>query len=115
MQEHTVAGERILSRKPFFELARQIARSHHEDWDGGGYPDGVQGGAIPQAARIVRVADVYDALVSRRVYKPAWSPNEAADAIGAGEAEQFDPEVVGAFRRLFGAGAFEPSIAESDR
>ncbi len=115
MQEHTVAGERILSKKPFFDLARQIARSHHEDWNGDGYPDGKRGAGIPQAARIVRVADVYDALVSRRVYKPAWSPNEAAEAIAAGEAAQFDPEVVGAFRRLFQGGAFDPSGMSADR
>ena len=71
VQEHTLAGERMFPDKPTFALARQIARSHHENWDGSGYPDGLRGEAIPQAARIVHVADVFDALVSARPYKDA--------------------------------------------
>ncbi len=70
MQTHTVAGERMLAARPFFERARRIARSHHENWDGSGYPDGLPSHRIPLEARIVHVVDVYDALISPRIYKP---------------------------------------------
>lgn len=100
IQEHTVAGERILSRKPFFEIARQIARSHHENWDGSGYPDGLKGDATPEAARIVHLADVYDALVSERVYKPAWTTEKALEAIRGASGKLFEPRTVDAFTRL---------------
>lgn len=100
MQEHTVVGEHILSLKPFFGSSREIARSHHENWDGSGYPDRRDGGDIPLAARIVHVADVYDALTHARVYKPAWSLERAAAEIIAGDGTSFDPEVVRAFRSL---------------
>src|SRR5439155_9416466 len=78
MRAHTVAGERILSRASFFDIARSITRSHHEDWDGAGYPDGLSGTQIPLAARLVRVADVFDALTTIRPYKHAWPVAEAA-------------------------------------
>ncbi len=97
MQRHAAEGERILSETPFFEVARQIARSHHENWDGSGYPDGILGDAIPMAARIVHVADVFDALMSKRVYKPAWSQNDAARVIMEERERMFDPRVVDAF------------------
>ncbi len=110
MRRHTIAGEHILSRRPFFELARQIARSHHENWDGSGYPDGLKGPQIPLAARIVRLADVYDALISERPYKPAWEPARAAEAIRQGRGTLFDPAVVDAFQRLFEAGRLDPGL-----
>lgn len=106
MKLHAVGGERILSRKPFFETARQIARSHHENWDGSGYPDGLSGSEIPMAARIVHLADVYDALTSQRVYKPSWTPEEAMRAIDEGSGRLFDPEVVRAFKSLVESGKF---------
>lgn len=106
IESHTVAGERILSSKPFFELAREIARSHHENWNGTGYPDGLKGEAIPLVARIVRVVDVYDALLSPRVYKPAWTRENAADAIRKGRAELFDPAIVAQFERIWDSRAF---------
>jgi putative two-component system response regulator len=108
MRRHTIAGEHILSRRPFFELARQIARSHHENWDGSGYPDGLKGPQIPLAARIVRLADVYNAMISERPYKPAWEPARAAEAIRQGSGTLFDPAVVDAFQRLFEAGRLDP-------
>ncbi|HWB19331.1 MAG TPA: HD domain-containing phosphohydrolase, partial [Phycisphaerales bacterium] len=101
MRQHTTAGERILSREPFFDVARDIARSHHENYDGSGYPDGISGNAIPLSARIVRVADVYDALTSVRPYKHAWSREKAAEEIHDGVDIQFDPQVVAAFLKLF--------------
>jgi len=101
MRSHTIAGERILSREPFFGLARSIARSHHENWDGSGYPDGLKGSSIPLEARVVRVADVYDALTSTRPYKIAWKPDAAAATIEKEQQRLFDPTVARAFMRLF--------------
>src|SRR5206468_11221206 len=81
MQGHTIAGEKIISARGFFDQARSIARSHHENFDGSGYPDRLSGDQIPLPARIVHVTDVYDALMSRRVYKEAWPPARAAEAL----------------------------------
>lgn len=106
MQQHAAEGERILSDKPFFDVARQIARSHHENWDGSGYPDGLAGDAIPLPARIVHVADVFDALMSKRVYKPAWTPEAAARAIREGSERMFDPKIVEAFDAVERRGGF---------
>ncbi len=110
MRAHTIAGERILSRTAFFDVARTIARSHHENWDGTGYPDGLRGGDIPLPARIVRVADVYDALTTARVYKPAWDRNRAADYIEGQRV--FDPDVLQAFLRIYHAGRLHPEAEE---
>lgn len=97
MQTHTLAGERILGESSYFATARQIARGHHENFDGSGYPDGLSGDAIPLAARIVRVADFFDAVTSRRVYKDAWPTDRAVDAVREAAGTLFDPEVAGAF------------------
>ena len=97
MREHTTAGERILSDKPFFSRARKIARSHHENFDGTGYPDKHGGDEIPIEARIVHVADVYDALTNPRVYKPAWPREKAMEFISASSGRMFDPQVTAAF------------------
>lgn len=113
MEVHTVAGERILSRKPFFDLARQIARHHHENWDGTGYPDRLAGDAIALPARIVRLADVFDALASQRVYKPPWPPAEAVQAINAGVGRLFDPQLVAAFQRLVDSGDWSAIRAQT--
>ncbi|HKQ47461.1 MAG TPA: HD domain-containing phosphohydrolase [Phycisphaerae bacterium] len=111
MMLHCITGERILSKKPFFETARQIARSHHENWDGSGYPDGLRGEAIPLPARIVHLADVFDALTSARVYKPPWPPDKAVTAITEGGGTQFDPSVVSAFKALVDTNRFNPAPA----
>jgi PAS domain S-box-containing protein len=111
MKLHCITGERILSRKPFFEIARQIARSHHENWDGSGYPDGLAGEAIPLSARIVHLADVFDALTSARIYKPSWPPEQAVAAILENAGKQFDPMVVGAFKSLVTAHRFTATAA----
>ncbi len=79
MERHTVDGEKILGGRPAFRLHRQIARWHHEKWDGTGYPDRLQGDRIPLPARIVAVADVYDALTTRRPYKDPWESATAAE------------------------------------
>jgi putative two-component system response regulator len=108
MERHTIFGEQILNRlarqqpeAAFFQMAAEIARWHHECVDGSGYPDGLCGEAIPLAARIVKVADVFDAVTSARVYKPSYSPLVARDEIIAGAGTQFDPLVVDAMLRIF--------------
>lgn len=100
MQSHTVVGERILGDKPFFATARRIARSHHENFDGSGYPDAIRGDQIPIEARIVHLADVYEALVSPRVYKGAWTQRHAAEFIIEASGQMFDPELVRIFTHL---------------
>jgi putative two-component system response regulator len=82
---------------PFLAIAKEIARHHHERWDGGGYPDRLAGEAIPLAARLMALADVFDALISRRVYKAPVSLDGARQMICAGRGTHFDPDVVDAF------------------
>lgn len=104
MQMHTeLGGEclaaigRQLGEDDFLELGYQVALAHHEQWDGSGYPHGLQGKQIPLSARIVALADVYDALTSDRPYRPALSHAEAREWIVSQYGTQFDPEVVEAF------------------
>ncbi len=97
VQQHTVAGEQMLPDNDRFALARQIARSHHENWDGSGYPDALAGDAIPLSARIVHVVDVYDALVSTRPYKAAWTDDQARQYLKDHRSTYFEAEVVEAF------------------
>ena len=99
MKAHTSMGHRILSATstPMFQMAAEIAQSHHEWWDGGGYPLGIRGTSIALSGRIVSVADVYDALCSERPYKRPWPPEEAARFVVSGSGVQFDPQVVAAF------------------
>jgi HD-GYP domain-containing protein (c-di-GMP phosphodiesterase class II) len=111
INEHPVAGERILGQNPFFAAARRIARAHHENWDGSGYPDGLSRYGISAEARIVHVADVFDALTSRRPYKAAWGQPEALRAIGEASGKAFDPEVVAALISLASRSALQPAIA----
>lgn len=104
MKTHTVHGEKILSETPFFSLSRQVARCHHEKFDGSGYPDGLSGYHIPLAARVTAVADVYDALVSKRVYKDAWSVERTYKLIIEEAGKHFDPMAVEAFEKIFNDG-----------
>jgi hypothetical protein len=97
VQLHTVWGERILGSTEGFELARRVARSHHENFDGTGYPDGLRGAQIPLVARIVRLADVYDALRSDRPYKPAWDLSRALAELDDHAGAMFDPELTKIF------------------
>jgi putative two-component system response regulator len=85
----------------FLHIAMDIAYSHHEKWDGSGYPDGLAGPAIPLPGRLMAVADVFDALISRRVYKPAMPIEQAADIIRTGKGKHFDPAIVDAFDAHF--------------
>ncbi|HET6327961.1 MAG TPA: HD domain-containing phosphohydrolase [Planctomycetaceae bacterium] len=104
MQLHVEVGaesireiERRLGTSNFLEMAREIANSHHERWDGTGYPAGLAGEQIPLAARIVAIADVYDALSARRVYKEAFPHSECVEIIRKEAGTQFDPELVRIF------------------
>ncbi|WP_372053234.1 two-component system response regulator (plasmid) [Tistrella mobilis] len=81
----------------FLRYAREIAHTHHEKWDGSGYPRGLAGDAIPLSGRLMAVADVYDALICRRIYKPAYSHATAVDIITQGRGTHFDPDIVDAF------------------
>ncbi len=83
-----------------FEIAKQIIYSHHEKWDGSGYPLGLTGDAIPIPARLMALADVYDALICRRVYKASLSHEQAIQIIVDGRGKHFDPDVVDAFLAL---------------
>ncbi|MEO8468224.1 MAG: HD domain-containing phosphohydrolase [Chloroflexota bacterium] len=100
IRQHPAWGEELLKGDEGFALARQIARWHHEDWDGRGYPDGLSGLAIPLAARIVRVVDVYDALMSERPYKPAWTLERTLDELKAMQGRGLDPALTDQFIRL---------------
>ena len=108
MKTHTTLGrcaiehaEKSLGTKvEFLSMAKEIAQSHQEKWDGSGYPQGLCGDAIPISARLMALADVYDALISRRVYKEGMSHEKAAAIILAGKSSHFDPDVVDAFVEL---------------
>lgn len=118
MHTHTTLGARLLygSRSPVLQLAGVIAESHHERWDGSGYPHGLAGPDIPLVGRIVAVADVYDALVHDRPYKPAWSIEQALTMIRGSAGTQFDPQVVEAFMEVCAPSASPPaplSLGES--
>ncbi len=102
VKTHATVGARILSGggSELLEVAERIARSHHERWDGTGYPDGLAGDAIPLSGRLVAVADVFDVLLHERPYKEEWSLADAAEEIRRGAGTQFDPQVVEAFDAL---------------
>ena len=104
MKTHTTAGKRIMEQAiltvkgdNYLKEARNMAAYHHERWDGKGYPEGIHGEVIPLSARIMAVADVFDALTSPRVYKPAFPLEKALSIIDEGKGSQFDPKVVEAF------------------
>ena len=102
MRTHPRIGHDILnkSKAPVFQLAAEVALHHHEKWDGSGYPDGLAGTKIPESARIVAVADVFDALSMKRPYKESWPIEQIVHNIDSGAGHHFDPEVVRTFRRI---------------
>ncbi|NBT92841.1 MAG: HD domain-containing protein [Betaproteobacteria bacterium] len=105
MQAHTLRGLAALQqaeaalpcKDPGLQVAKEVTLSHHEQWDGQGYPQGLQGATIPPAARIFALADAYDAMCNAKVYKPALSHEQAVAHIGEERGVQFDPDVVDAF------------------
>jgi putative two-component system response regulator len=96
MKSHTVIGAKILSgsKSSFLQMAATIALTHHEKWDGTGYPNGLKGEDIPMVGRITCICDVFDALISERPYKKPWSIEKAMDEIGASGGSHFDPVLV---------------------
>jgi response regulator RpfG family c-di-GMP phosphodiesterase len=102
MRTHTTIGSSILSgsKSALVQLAEEIAHSHHERWDGSGYPDGLAGNAIPLAARICAVCDVFDALLSPRPYKDAWPLAEVMRELALLRGNHLDPALVDAFLPL---------------
>ncbi|MFW5856348.1 MAG: PAS domain-containing protein [Planctomycetota bacterium] len=100
MKTHATLGWQILEGRPTLEMAAEIAKSHHERWDGTGYPEGLAGESIPFSARIAAIADVYDALRSDRPYKQAWTHERAAEVIREGAGTHFDPKLVEIFNQL---------------
>jgi hypothetical protein len=97
MRQHPILGAQILAQVPALESARPIVLAHHERYDGTGYPRGLRGSEIPIAAQIVSVADAFDAMISPRPYRPAFSVENAARELRAGSGTQFNPAVVEAF------------------
>ena len=102
MRRHPEIGVEIIGEHPsgVLQLAREIALAHHEKWDGSGYPRGLAGEAIPLSARIVAIADVFDALTTRRPYKEPWPVQEAMNHIAAQAGKHFDPALVALFAPL---------------
>jgi putative two-component system response regulator len=102
MRTHCRIGYEILSgdNEPVFQLAAEIALRHHEKWDGTGYPDGLAGEAIPESARIVAVADAFDALTMNRPYKAAWPAEQALESLRLDKGQHFDPAVVEVFENI---------------
>ncbi|WP_254058407.1 HD domain-containing phosphohydrolase [Dyella sp. S184] len=97
MREHPQIGYELLQRVDFLHGAGDIPHSHHERWDGTGYPQGLRGEAIPLAARIFSIVDVWDALISARIYKPAWPEVEVIDYLRNAAGSQLDPNLVALF------------------
>ncbi len=108
MKTHTTLGrdaiqaaeDQLGMKVDFLKMAKEIAQSHQEKWDGSGYPEGLKGESIPLAARLMALADVYDALISRRVYKEGMSHEEAVALIREGSGKHFDPDLVSAFLEI---------------
>ncbi|MBF0319016.1 MAG: two-component system response regulator [Nitrospirae bacterium] len=102
MKEHCAIGDMIIGRhdSELLEMARVIALTHHEMWDGSGYPNGTAGQDIPIEGRIIAIADVFDALTSKRPYKEAWPVEEAVDLIENTKGQHFDPALVEAFANV---------------
>jgi len=108
MKRHTTLGrdaimsaeESLELKLPFLAVAKEIAYSHQEKWDGSGYPEGLSGDDIPLSARIMAIADVYDALISRRIYKTAMPHEKAVSIIAEGKGSHFDPDMVDAFLEI---------------
>jgi HD-GYP domain-containing protein (c-di-GMP phosphodiesterase class II) len=97
MRQHPMYAYRLLNNIPYLRAAMDIPYSHHESWDGSGYPRGLKGEEIPLAARIFAVVDVWDALLSERPYRPAWPNDDVRRYLRSQSRKQFDPRIVDLF------------------
>lgn len=115
VKSHTEIGARLLSGSshPLLQMAEEIARTHHEQWDGSGYLQGLHAADIPLVSRIVAVADVFDALTHTRAYKHSWPLHEALDELRRQRGTQFDPAVVDALLRIIERGELQVDDSES--
>jgi len=102
MKTHSTVGYKILSKSaaPLLQMAATIAYCHHEKWDGSGYPRGLAGEDIPDMARIVAIADVFDALTTKRPYKEVWPLDQVMQTLQASSGSHFEPQLVGHFVRI---------------
>ena len=114
IQEHPIVGADIVGRAPSLRDALTVIRQHHERYDGSGYPDGLAGDGISLAARIVAVADVWDALTSDRAYRPAWPPDRALRHLETGRGTHFDPRCLDAFLALMAERGHRPAPRQTD-
>ena len=105
VRRHPAEGAQILGGSPLFGIARDVVRWHHEWWDGSGYPDGLRGAEIPLHVAVVAIADVYDALISRRCYKPPWEEALAIAELQRIAGRHLHPDAVAAFSDLWDTGA----------
>jgi len=110
IKQHSRIGDAILKRSPALSVARIVARSHHEHWDGNGYPDGTKGDDIPYVARLVAVVDVFDALCSTRPYKGPWKLADSMAEIERGAGKHFDPVIAEAFLALCRRGELQDLV-----
>ena len=117
IKRHTLIGARLLSggHSEVLKMARQIALTHHERWDGNGYPHGLAGSEIPLVGRIVALADVFDALMHKRPYKSAWEKAEALAELARQRGRHFDPELTDAALLVFGSGRYEAALLRQDQ
>ena len=125
MKRHTIYGRnaivaaaRKIGKTSFLRLAQDLIYSHHEKWIGHGYPEGLQGEHIPIAGRLMAIVDVYDALISKRVYKPPFPHDQAVDMISEQRGSHFDPDMVDAFLDIqaeFRRIAFENADFDEER
>ncbi|MCJ8503103.1 HD domain-containing phosphohydrolase [Desulfatitalea alkaliphila] len=111
IRQHPVIGFEIMGHLGLWTREKQIVRAHHERFDGKGYPDGLQGRQIPLLARILSVADVYDAIASDRAYRARMPESQILDIMYGGAGTQFDPAIIDVFRNLYESGALETAIA----
>jgi len=107
MRQHPMHGVHILGENPFYQQAREISAGHHEKFDGTGYPNALSGEAIPLPARIVKVADVFDALTTKRPYKDPWSLQDAMQFIESEVGTSFDPQIVEKLKQLYQQGQLQ--------
>ena len=112
MKSHSLNGARILGDNPFYKVAREIAAGHHEHYNGTGYPSGASGEDIPMSARITKVADVFDALSSKRPYKDPWPLDKVIEVMQQGSGSEFDPILIEHFMTLYERGKIEEIMAK---
>jgi putative two-component system response regulator len=113
MKQHTTWGSDFLDGRTGFDLAALVALCHHEKWDGSGYPRGLRGDEIPEAAAITSVADSFDAMTHDRPYRLGRSVRDAVQELTSCSGTQFSPRVVEAMVRLFERGALTPDLGEA--